>query len=401
VEPVVVPTFKEWLDDAPYNTERKESLEVTESSLAGAPPSKRDRSKIKSFVKLESYPTWKEARWINSRSDAFKVYSGPAFKAIENQLYQNPWFIKHVPVPDRPALVVGLEHAGLRYYENDFKAFESHFTPELMNACECRLYKHCLVNYPELAKVICDTLTGVNRLSTRRGVRAVVKGRRMSGDMCTSLGNGFTNLMLILFIAKQKGGTARGFVEGDDGLFAVDFQLSALDYAKLGFEVEIKEVPTPSHGHFCGMTMTSSLEVIKDPRRVLQQFGWTSSYIGAGNRIMDELLRSKSLSLCYELPQCPIVGVLARTALSLTEGIAIAHTTSSYRECPTNFTGPTGPFAPSDEARLLTAELFKIPIEVQLAVEAAIKEHDMELVSQLLPPSLESAAYYDRYIELG
>jgi hypothetical protein len=352
-------------------------------------------------VKLESYPTWKEARWINSRSDAFKVYSGPAFKAIEEQLYQNPWFIKHIPVPDRPALVLGLAQAGMRYYENDFKAFESHFTPQVMNACECLLYRHCLQQYPELANVICETLTGKNCLSTRAGVRAQVNGRRMSGDMCTSLGNGFTNLMLVLFIVEQKGGIVRGFVEGDDGLFATTVELSASDYSNLGFEVEIKEIPHPCQGHFCGMTMTSSLEVLKDPRRVFQQFGWTSSFIGAGNQIMDELLRSKALSLCYELPQCPIVGVLARTALALTEGISIAHHTSAYREVPEDFTGPTGPFAPSAEARQLVAELFHISQDQQLLAEEAIANHDMDQLALIIPPSSEVSTYYDRYIELG
>lgn len=39
---------------------------------------------------------------INSRSDAFKAFSGPFFKAIEKVVYEMPEFIKHTPVPDRP-----------------------------------------------------------------------------------------------------------------------------------------------------------------------------------------------------------------------------------------------------------------------------------------------------------
>jgi len=371
----------------------------------GAKPTKKQRQKIKSFVKLESYPTFKEARWINSRSDEFKVYCGPAIKAIEHMLYELPEFIKHVPVPDRPQKILGLKNSGLRYYENDFKAFESLFVPELMDVLECQLYRFCLQAYPELRDEICNAATGTNKLRTRLGVWLELMGKRMSGDMFTSLGNGFSNLMLAKFIAFVKGGSLTGFVEGDDGLFATTVNLSALDYSDLGFEVEIKELTDPTKGHFCGMTMGAQNEILKDPRRVFQNFGWTSSFIGAGNAVMDGLLRSKALSLLYEMPNCPIVGVLARTALEITSGVdAIEHRelylqSKSLSELTEHAETRCGPFTPSPEARDVMKELFGIEPEVQLAVEAAIERHDMQFVADLLPPSSENQFYYERYLE--
>jgi hypothetical protein len=210
----------------------------------------------------------------------------------------------------------------------------------------------------------------------------------MSGDMCTSLGNGFSNLMIFLFIVKEKGGTAKGFVEGDDGLFATDVILTAEDFQKIGFTVKIHEVPHPLEAHFCGMCCSPSLEVLKNPRRVLQTFGWTHSCIHAGNGVMDQLLRSKALSLGYELPQCPIVGVLARETIKLTSGIvARPEVRSAYRPMIVEDV-KLPPFNPSPEARRMVERLFSITVEQQHAAEAAIVQHDMEAVGRIVPPSM-------------
>lgn len=401
VRPVDPLPFEAWLHQAPYTVERKKELSQVFEGLRGSPPTSKQCSHIKSFVKLESYPEFKEARWINSRSDQFKVYSGPAFHAIEEELYKHSWFIKHTPVPDRPKLISALRSSGLYYYENDYKAYESHFLPEIMRALEIRLYNHCLRGYPELRTVIERTLTGNNRLHTRCGISPVLKGRRMSGDMCTSLGNGFSNLMLVLFILHKKHGTGRGFVEGDDGLFATTVPLTKEDFAAIGFEVEIHRVNDPCHAHFCGMTVTNSGEVIKDPRRIFQTFGWTHSYLGAGHAIMDGLLKSKALSLAYELPQAPVIGQLARTALSLSQNCSAYYETGVYRPTPADFVGPTGAFNPSREARQMVASMFGISIDVQLAAEDAIRCHDMARLAELIPPSDQVLRYHDAYLEGG
>lgn len=406
VRPVSVPTFEEWLAGTSYNEARKQELRNVFEQERGQLDRKK-ASHIDSFSKLESYPEYKEQRWINSRHDAFKVFSGPAFKAIEDELYKNPWFIKHVPVPDRPALIAALRKAGLFYYENDYKAFESHFLAEIMEVLELQLYRHCLKMYPKLANEICGVIAGNNRLHTKAGVRLNILARRMSGDMCTSLGNGFSNLMIVLYIVSKKGGEVSGFVEGDDGIFATTVPLTASDFEQLGFTVEIKKVDDPTDAHFCGMTVSESGEVLKDPRRVFQTFGWTHSCINAGNAIMDQLLKSKALSLAYELPNCPIVGQLARTALELTQGLSRRDESDSRHSAPQWFLGPSAPFAPSQSAREKVARLFGIPIPAQLAAERMIREHDMDALAGLLPPVCDAAHLHDvldysiRYVEYG
>lgn len=403
--PVHADPFEDWLDKAPYTLKRKEELKIAHAGIVGDYPHDHLSQRIDSFIKLEAYPEYKEARWINSRHDEFKAWSGRYFKAIEDALYKKSAFIKHVPVHDRAARVSQMRRDGFRYYENDYKAFESHFRPEVMDAIECQLYKYCLKDTPGVADYICRTLTGVNKLVTQCGLRAKVKGRRMSGDMCTSLGNGFTNYMLYKYILHTKGGHGKALVEGDDGLFACDVKLTAKDFEAIGWTVEIKELDDPCRGHFCGMTFADTGDTVKDPRRVFETFGWTSSFLHAGPHVMDSLLRSKALSLAYELPQCPIVGVLARVALQLTEGVELTHLVDRRRSSEADsweavINSPIPEFSPSMRTRELVSDLFGVPVLTQLAVERALRDHDLDLVAQLLPPTTDIAHYAARYLEV-
>lgn len=397
--PIVEPMeFEEWLESTSYSEARKQDLRNTYIEMRGAVPNRSQRRHVDAFVKTEYYPTWKHARMINSRSDAFKVWSGPRFKAIEKVVYSIPEFVKHIPVPERPARVRALMKPGWRCFATDFTAFESHFVPELLRICECQLYKHCLRNDRDI-DILTKTLMGKNEMRTRSGLRASVRGRRMSGDMCTSLGNGFTNLMLAKFIAHKKGGSITGFVEGDDGLFVTDIELTAKDYEKLGFTIKIEEVDNPCKASFCGMVFSESGEIIRDPRRFVMGFGWTHSFISAGHKIMDELLRAKALSTVYETPQCPIVGAFARYALEKTRHVNPRFVNDGYHHCPDEVSVPA--FSPSRDTRLLFEEKYGISIECQEAIESAVLSGDFEKVAILMPPTAEQGNYAATYVEIS
>jgi len=388
--------FEEWLASTTYNESRKNELRQAYDRLGGGRPTKHQCSHIDTFVKTEFYPTWKHARMINSRCDAFKVWSGPMFKAIEDVVYAEPEFIKHIPVPERPAVISAMKHAGSRYFATDFTAFESHFVPALLEACECQLYRHCLQNYPEDVEWLCAALKGKNRMRTRTGVSATVRGRRMSGDMCTSLGNGFTNLMLAKFLAHKHGGSLSGFVEGDDGLFETDFELLASDYAKLGFTIKVEEVDDPCSASFCGLICAQSGQIIRDPIKFCMGFGWTHSCIGGGARVMDELLRAKALSTVYETGQCPIVGAIARYALSVTTGVVPRFINDGYHIPHDMKFIPA--FNPSPDTRELFSHLFGISVSCQLMIEEAARVGDFNKVASLLPSTVEQSTYVENYV---
>jgi len=370
-------------------------------------PSRRRAKKVLAFIKREFYDEYKPPRMINSRCDSFKAFAGPFIKAIEHVVYALPEFIKHTPVPERPAKIASLIRDGCRYVCTDFTSFEASFLPVFQAVCECALFRWCLSEYPEEANFICAVDAGENFMSTRQGSHATVRGHRMSGDMWTSLGNGFTNLMLMLYIAEKKGGEAVGFVEGDDGVFRNNFDLTPQDYEPLGFIMKIKYLDDPRKAAFCGMVCASENEIIRDPYHFLNGFAWTHSMVEAGQKVMSALLRAKSLSACYETPQCPIVGAMARVGLALTEGVAPRWVLDGYHEVPRDsFKVPA--FAPAIGTRLLFEELYKIDVPTQIAIETAIQSLDMFRVSALLPTRFEMGAaafdtahYCARYLERG
>lgn len=271
-----------------------------------------------------------------------------------------------------------------------------------MKAIECRVYSHILKKFEDAARRINKVITGTNVLRTMTGVIVRVIARRMSGELLTSCGNGISNLMLFKFVCHERGYDCDGFVEGDDGLFACSGPLCAQDFADLGFTVELHEIEDPLQGHFCGCSASPDLVVMKDPRRVFQSFGWTSSFIHAGNAVMDSLLRSKALSLYYEMSQCPIAGQLARTALHLTTGQALTHVEEHWGHIsPRQLQDyPVQPFEPSLVTRCAFEKQFGVTIEGQLAIEKHIREYNLERIAEILPPHPDMLHYSERYIEV-
>lgn len=325
-----VPTFGDWLDDTPYTESRKAQLEVAndECLANGGIWSDPKYTAVKSFMKDETYTDYKYPRAINSRHDAFKCACAPFFKAIEKELFKLPFFIKKVPVRDRPAYILERLYApGAKYIATDYTAFESLFTKELMMDCEFILYEYMTANLAEgrtWFAMIRKVLGGINRLAFKHFILELV-ATRMSGEMCTSLGNSFCNLMAALFILAECGTrNAVGVVEGDDGLFRVDKRVPTIqDFADLGLNIKIELHDDVATASFCGLIFDrDDLANVTDPREVLASFGWTSAkYLRASDRTHKMLLRAKALSLLYQYPGCPILQPLALWAMRHTDDI--------------------------------------------------------------------------------
>jgi len=394
--------FYEWLEGTPYTNSRKEQLATIFEDLVGGRPTRNESQSVKSFVKSEFYTEFKLPRLINSRHDAFKCVSGPIFKAIEEVVFKDPKFIKKTKVSERPALIDGLRTAGSRFYGSDFTAFERHFVPQILQIVEFQLYRHMCGHFPVMS-FICKVLSGKNHLRTRSGLKIVVEGRRMSGEMNTSLGNGFTNLVLAEFIASENHSRISGFVEGDDGIFAVDKVPTVAQYAACGFEIKINEFADPREASFCGLVFASSGQVLRDPIKFFMGFGWTQSYLNAGDVIMDQLLRAKCLSALNETPHCPIIAVLAHEGLKRTNHVAPRFAYDGYHElldCPRDCQSVVQ-YAPTAETRALFSKMYGISEAAQLLAEQAIRSGDMASLALIIPPPVDCEYYAANYVALG
>ena len=372
-----LPSTGEWIDSINHPEWRKQELRAIFEECGGYEsgwqPTAKQRQKVQMFIKLEDYPEYKECRGINSRSDYFKVFSGPAFHAIEEAVYKLPYFAKHLTPEDKIEFISKLVG---RAYATDFTAFESHMTPTVMAAIECRVYMYMLKKWPTLASTICTTLMGKNKCRTRTGVSADIWGRRMSGDMCTSLGNGLTNILLALYIVEKKTGdyhNLQGLVEGDDGLFTVSgATLSTDDYLSLGFSIKMEVFADAKEAGFCQMYFSDAHQYVKDPNAVLRNFGWSDSCVGAGELVRMELLRAKALSLAYNLPHCPVLRAVADRALFLSRSVKPRFVRDGYHVAP-----PDEAKIPDQDThvstRTLFAKLYGIEISAQLDMERRIR----------------------------
>ena len=318
-----------WLEEAPYPQWRKQELWVVDvEHKTGKLP--RLFVVCKSFIKDESYPEWKYPRTINPRPDTFKKLTGPIFHRIEQQVFQLKWFIKKVPLVDRPAYIEEfVARLGAEYFATDYSSFEASFSKEVMEACEMQLYEYMsqfVAGGEEWYQMVHEALTGPQELRFRNVV-VKTQATRMSGDMCTSLGNGFTNLMLMLFAGHELDlGELRAVFEGDDGLGCFERGLPSPDFFNgLGFNVKMEKHKVLSEASFCGMIYDpEDLVNITDPCDVLAKLGWAkSSYRGAKRNKLMALLRMKALSIAHQYYGAPIVYPAAQRILHLTRGYNI------------------------------------------------------------------------------
>jgi len=256
LERVDITSPEEWIETCNQpESRRKEYREALAAYLEGKVPYHKVRS-VKTFTKGESYPEYKYPRLINARSDYAKVLIGPIFKAIEKKLFSLPWYIKKEPRAQWPWYISRrCDRLGVKCIATDYSSFESSFTPEVMWNLEMILYEYMMGNCAtEFERNFIRDLMSENKLASA-GFSLKCIGRRMSGEMNTSLGNGFSNLLLMLFVLNEKGCTdISGVVEGDDGLFVFNGPVpSSSDFLSLGMEIKLDEHRKYNEASFCGV----------------------------------------------------------------------------------------------------------------------------------------------------
>jgi hypothetical protein len=329
-------SFPTWIEHTPYPAWRKEELRRKNEAIIN--PYDKRYFNVKSFIKDESYSEFKHARAINSRTDEFKTLIGPWFKVIEKILFdpdRMPWFIKKIPVKDRPAYIINrLGRNARQYIATDYTAYESHFTARQMRSCEFKLYKYLTKNIPSHEQFwwyLENVLAGLN-VCEFKWFTVQCMATRMSGEMNTSLGNGFANLMFMLFMLEDvyQLSDIVGVVEGDDGLFTASGELPSdkdfeKSFSQIGLTIKLELHDAIETASFCGLIFDKEdLANVTDPIAELGEFGWTTwKYMNAKGRRLKELLKAKSLSLLYQYPGCPIISALARYGLRCTRGVRI------------------------------------------------------------------------------
>lgn len=373
-----------WLASTNYPQWRKEELLKKYKAIQN--PLDPRWADVKSFIKDEVYPEYKHARAINSRTDEYKTLVGPIFRLIEKQVFALPYFIKKIPVRQRPQHIINRHmKPGARYFATDFTAFEAHHKRYLYLICAFELYTYMVQNLPSGPQWLRLTgyMLGTNKCIFKL-VTAYVEATKMSGEMDTSLCNGFTNLMLMLFMFKEESGEdIFPSVEGDDGLTEF-FTVPPSDdlIRRMGLKLKAEVHETLETASFCGMVFDfKDRGIITDPLAELATFGWTTArYARSSSRRHMELLRAKAYSLVYQYPACPILVSLGLYGLRVTEG---------YR---------AKPFIANEYERTMWDEMFEFIREKGLpAVPPG--QNTRQLVERLYKVSIDDQKKIEKYLD--
>lgn len=372
----------EWLEHSRYNQQqraqmRKRALEVINGEITD-----RKILLINSFIKSEFYNELKECRIINSRSDWFKAFIGPYIKQVEKVIYDEH-FIKH-KTPNQVADMMQYIAEGFDlFYETDYSSFEGSYTLDFMKRVELKMFKHVLHNYPEAVSMI-EKSYNKNHIVYRGDPHYACEfeGSRMSGEMWTSLCNGFTNMMLVLFMLHKSDSMGKFLVEGDDGFIACTRELDFTIAKKLGFSLKIEATMEASHVKFCSLS-TCDGRIVPDIRRVLSHYGVINdiqvanlfrSQSKRGKRQLDQLMKSKAHSLLATSAGVPILQELALQQLRVYEKTILNPKYFDYWESEFyDLYSQQRALPITDNMRAFVAENFDIPVKDQLAIESAIR----------------------------
>lgn len=315
-------SIETWLEKTTYTQRDKEKFmrEVDEQGYLR----KMDRA-CKCFVKAETYPEYKHARPIKSRTDRFKALMGPIFQGINEMLFSKmQFFIKKIPVHQRPQVMKDLFGNSDNINCTDFSSFEAHFIDCIMFAIEFPFYYWATSNLPsaDWFRLELNTLLIANKCKFVDFILECMS--RASGEMNTSSGNGYVNLLLFLYTSCSKGALeAVAQFEGDDSENSVKPEGSTPttdDYRKLGWVCKLIKVDKFEEASFCGMVSDQDdLINVCDVKAYIGDFGWTKQrYLESNPVTLLALIRAKGYSAVYQYPGCPIIDAMGHYALRIT-----------------------------------------------------------------------------------
>lgn len=202
--------------------------------------------------------------------------------------------------------------------------------------------------------------------------------------MNTSLGNGVSNVITIMYIYWSKTGDwlVAIVVEGDDSLFRLGYGLTFTpsDFADFGLSVKIEESQDVALASFCGNIFSrEDKNILVDPGRIFRRVGYIDpKYVNSSERKKMSLLRAWGFSMYYMYHGCPMVSALARYVLRCTRGVYVSpdyinsHKFAIGETVPLSEERMFGLFPPNQVgmgSRAVVSLLFGFNVDQQLRVE--------------------------------
>lgn len=357
----------------------------------------KKHSLIKAFVKAErtdgSAKANPDPRMIQFRDPKYCVEISRFLKPIEEHLYRIKGVSRGVPRTRNVAKGLNqVERASLlrrklREFVDpvvvglDASRFDKHVN-EVLLKCEFKVYESCNAS-PEFMRLLRAQLK--NTCYTTRGIKYRTRGRRMSGDMNTALGN--CVIMLLMLLAYLDWCPKYDTLDdGDDVLVIIEATSEAEllrtvkpEFLKFGMNVKVESVARKlSEVEFCQSKVVyagGGFKFVRNPLKVL-------SCALSGVRYFNNPHGRRNL--LYSIGTCELVLSLGVPVL---QAFALAIRRNAAGRYNQNFLGETEhrlnrelrtygmkitdiePLAVTDEARDSFAESFGISVDDQLLYE--------------------------------
>jgi hypothetical protein len=298
-------------------------IRATDDVLAGGGLTKQS-ARIKMFVKFEKLNPSKvnpDPRAIQFRDPKYCVAVGRFLKACEHSLYRLHGDGKILPATR--VIGKGLSQAGrakllvekMRNFSApcvislDASRFDQHVSKELLQI-EHSVYL-AMCNDPEFRMLLRWQLD--NKGVTSRGIKYHTRGKRMSGDMNTALGNCL--LMVTMISAIMKGQHYDILDDGDDCLLIVEQDLLPWceenlydEFLSFGMEIKLENISTTIEGvEWCQSHpieyAPGKFKFVRDPIKGL------STGLGGVKYVDSERVRRKLVNTIGMAEMCLNLGV--------------------------------------------------------------------------------------------
>lgn len=384
--------LENWLGQSKYDSDRRNKLRELNKMMRNHQIPRRQYLQLTSFIKSEFYTEPKEARIINSRSDAFKSRVGPYIHAAEAMVYDDH-FIKHCK-PSEVVEKMKNKACGFEvFYETDYSSFEGSFKPEYLRQIELYLLTRLFYNYPEIVSLCTLALVSSNKLIYRKRYSAEFPGSRMSGEMWTSMCNGYMNKLLVEFVAKRSDALVDYLVEGDDGFICSNKPLNWELTADAGFKLKCDIVHDPMDVQFCSLRVCEN-KLIPNIERTLTHYGFIiDTQIARGLAVkskrsqkkLDEVQYAKACSLLATSSGIPILQAVALQQLRVLSGTHLNPKYFDWWEREFYDLSNPAPSSISLGVRKYVEKEFGILVDDQIEVERQILNCPFRCYDILLP----------------
>lgn len=343
-------------------------------------------SVINCFIKSENYTDVKEPRVISSCSQELKALLGGFYHLIDKHLINTtPFFVKGMNPHKITSKMEEMSKRWSCFMGSDYSSYEGSQDYDWLINVELQVYKMLLANYPEVYKFIESIYIGGHDLYYKKRYIGHLFGKRMSGDMQTSIGNGITNAAIWLYTAYKHNQGIEFLVEGDDAFLCSDSPLDVSIVNHLGFDCKIEgpsvnweDIMFLSMQHYRGHSFANIYKIL-DKIGVVKSVHFAKCQNSLSKRQAAKLtdyMFTKAYCFLFMFPDTPIISTILSRICELCPGHFKIELMEDYYYTRIGKVIDVELYQePSLEVRQRVQELYPLlPIKVQLRLEHEVKE---------------------------